>query len=301
MFKLTPDGRKVILFFILSFIFVLLIVINDFFLNWQKLQDVSIDVELPNELDALIEKISASPKNSTSFALRENINEIFRLMNNKQYEKLYDLLSDDFKENMFNNDAESFSNFMEGYADQIYSPNYDTYKKYNNVYMVSIGFIPYSNSDEDIINTSSLQKTDTFILTDLGNSTYKFSFMGFVGERKINKGKGNSLFNIVLNKTVLARTYSEFHFTVNNTSDKSITISPKQIYCYTAVMPRFYNHTIIIPAESSKDLCFYIGVGLSSSNALPASIEFYKIAVGEDEYTFSIDTKYYQDIKTPET
>lgn len=296
MINLSPSDKKLLALLLLVFVIIFSVIMIDFFLNAQRLFQTKYDFEVPNEWEQAISEILTGPKNTRPAMIRKSLNEIFSLMNNQDYEKLFDLVSDDFKKEMFNDDLNNFSKFMESYGDAKYSPYFTEYKRFDDTYMVLVSFVPYSNTDEDIIETKKPKKSDTFFIKYLDEDNFTFSCLRYVGEKELGRGVQNSQFKVILNKTVLYKTKSEFYFTITNNTDTTITLDYKDVYCYTGVKPRFYPTPITISPNSSKDFTFSVGTGLSIASAVPNEIYFNDVVVNENEYSFHIDTDFCVDI-----
>lgn len=236
--------------------------------------------------------INVTQPSSVSFKLKECINNIFYLMNNKNYEELYSLLSADFKKDKFNDNINTFTSFMQKYADKSYTPVYEKYTKFENTYLINIDFLEYSNSDDDILNPPKASKNDVLVINLLNDNNFTFSFLKYIGSKELNIGKENSLFSVILNKTVLYNTSSEFYFTVTNKSEKPISITKDNIFCNTNLTTRYYDQDINVEPNSTTDFCFTAGTGFSVKNALPDSIYFKDLTVGDSTYSFDIKTKY---------
>lgn len=295
MVNLSPNDKKLLVLILLIFVVIFAIVIIDFVLNFSMIFNTQSKVE-PSNWDKAVNEAINSPKNTRSSIIRTSLNEIFELMNTSDYESLFSLLSDDFKENLFKNNFNSFCEFMNTYSTERYSPYFTEYKKYNNTYMILVSFVPYSNSDEDIINTKNPSKSDTFFITYDGDNNYKFSFLNYVGEKKLGTGVENSQFKVILDKTVLYKTKSEFHFTITNNTDIPIILNNKEVSCTTGVKPRYYLEPIYVEPNSAYSFCFTVNTGLSIEDAVPNQILFNDVFVNGNSYSFAIATKFCLDI-----
>ena len=295
MLNLSPSDKKLLALLLLVFAIILSVIVLDFVLNTQVFFKSASNIDM-SEWENNIQEILEGPKNTQPAMIRKALHNFFDLMNDKNYEELYLLLSKDFKKNKFKDDFELFTKFMESYGDEAYSPYFNKYYRFGNSYMVLVNFVPSSNTDEDVIKNKKAKKTDTFIINFTDESTYTFSFLRYVGEKELGHGVENSMFRVILDKTILYKTSSEFYFTVTNNTDSNIVISPNSIACLTGLKARYYPYQITIPANSSKDFCFSVGTGLSIADAVPDQIYFKGINVGGNDYSFEIDTKFCLDI-----
>lgn len=296
MIKLSPSDKKLLVLLLVLFVIIFSIFIIDFVLNTKSFFDVSKTIDMSSTLESVVEKIKEKPKNPEPSMIRKSLNDFFELMNNKEYENLFELLSPDFKKEYFNDDLDIFSEFMKSYSDAVYSPYFTEYTRFDDTYMVLVSFVPYSNLDENIIETQSPKKSDTFFLHFTSDNNCTFSFLGYVGEKEMGNGVQNSKFKVILNKTVLHKTKSEFYFTITNNTDTPISIIKKTIYCYTGMKSRFYNNSVYVPPHSSTDFTFSVGTGASIASAVPSKIYFGYVVVDNEKYEFSIDTDFCVDL-----
>ena len=297
MIKLSPNDKKLLALLLLIFSAIFFVFVVDFILNFKMLFNSSADVKrATSDLEQEVQAIIEAPKDTRPAMIRKALNNFFDLMNDENYEELYSLLTTDFKKNQFSDNFNDFSEFMKSYGDKKYSPYFEKYTRFDNSYMVLVSFVPYSNTDEDIIMTKKPEKTDTFIINFTDEDTYTFSFLRYVGEKELGTGVENSMFRVILDKTVLYKTRSDFYFTITNNTDTAINIEPEHISCYTGLKPRFYQYTVTVPPHFSTSFCFSVGTGLSIADAVPNQIYFKGINVGGNDYSFEIATKFCLDI-----
>lgn len=293
MINLSPSDKKLLALLILVFTIIFSVIVVDFVLNFNMIFKSVDNVErASSDLEEKLKSIMETPKDTRPAMIRKALNNFFDLMNNGDYEGAYSLLTDDFKKNQFNNNFDSFCEFMKSYGNKTYSPYFEKYSRFGSSYMVLVSFVPYSNTDEDIMNTSKPEKTDTFVINFTDEDNYTLSFLRYVGEKELGTGVENSMFRVILDKTVLYKTKSEYYFTITNNTDTAINIEPKHISCYTGLKPRFYTSPISVPPHFSTSFCFSVGTGLSIADAVPNEIYFKNINVGGNDYSFEIDTEF---------
>ena len=294
MIKLSNENKKLLVILLLIFTTILVVILIDLLLNiYMKSQPSN---TTPNYSEnEVIGEDSTDQQTSKQSRLKRAISEIFDLMNAKDFEKLYSLLSDEYKESAFNNSFDKFSKFMTNYCDDKYVPVFDSYSNVENVYIVPVKFMLESISNDYITEYTSAKKSDTFTITFLANDTYKFSFSKFIGEKKLNESAKNEDIKVELTKSILYDSESEFYISITNNSDKTIDITDKNIYCFTGIKQRFYKDNFSIPPHTVADVRFVIPTGLSIRNALPDKIYFNDILVGEKKHSLILNVKYFLD------
>ena len=233
-------------------------------------------------------------KATSASDLRDILNEIFELMNNKDYSKLYPLLTDDMKELMFPTQT-SFEQNMRTYFDKPYSPSFKKCtklnKEKNEVFLINVNFL-LKSTDEFNIENDNIEKTDTFVIYLDNDKNYKFSFMSFVGIGPTGKAYSKDDFSCRVLKTYLYNKSTTFIIEVENKTDSTITIGENEIYCYTGAVPKYYTQAVSIPANTTRKISFTIYTGLSVKNSLPREIYIQGIHSNGMVYLFSVPVKY---------
>ncbi|MBP3284022.1 MAG: hypothetical protein J6M02_00800 [Clostridia bacterium] len=289
MIKLRDEDKKLLLLIIIIGLVIFTIVFMDLLesleaLSKQNLQDAPLSA-----LEEAVKSINLAPKNESDAFLRQSISKIFELMNNKDFDGLYQLLSPDFKEEIFHSSFEDFEKYMAQYASEEYSPKYTKYEKYGDTYIVNVSFLQYS---EDVTQANgSAVKYDYFCIRKMDDGDFTFSLAGFIGNKEPNKTVGNDLFKITLTKSMLTRSSSSFMITLENLSEENVMIPAKQIYTVTGIKPKYYKGSVMIPAKDTAKIQFTVYTGQSLTSALPKDIVF-PVKIGEKSYSFSLPVEY---------
>jgi len=289
MRKLRDDEKKLLLLIILIALVVFTIVFIDLAQTLKGLFQQT-DEPILSPIEQAVKEINLSPKNEDSAFLRESVSLIFELINEKNYEELYKLLSPDFQEEIFDSSSEKFAEYMQQYAPSQYTPKYTEYQKYDNFYVLGISFLQYS---EDITkSTGNVLKFDNYCIRKIDGNNFTFSFNGFIGKKQTNIVRGNKLLKMTLTESMLTYSSSSFMIEFENLTDTDIVIPGKQIYTVTGVKPKYYNGTTIVPANGTAKIQFVVYTGLSISSALPSTINLSNIPIGEEYYSFSLPVEY---------
>lgn len=293
MIKLRDDEKKLILLIILIALVIFTIIFVDLA---QTLKNMFIQKTEPitSSFEQMVMDINLTPKNNDSAFLRESISMIFTLMNEKNYEKLYELLSADFREEIFDSSLDSFSAYMNTYASLQYTPKYTEYQKYGDTFVIGISLYRYI---EDTAKVSEKPiKSDIFCVKQIDENNFTFSFNGFIGKNEPNTTVENEALKITLKEVLLNYSSSSFIIEFENLSDKDIVIPSKQIYVITGVKPKYYKSAALIPANSKTQIQFVVYTGLSISSALPNDIGFLDINIDNKTYSFSLPIEYSIDV-----
>lgn len=293
MIKLRDDEKKLILLIILVALVVFTIIFVDFA---QTLKTMFMQKNEPvtSSLEQMVIDINLAPKNNDSAFLRESVSMIFSLMNEHNYENLYELLSKDFQEEIFDSSLDAFSAYMNNYASLQYTPKYTKYQKYGDTFVIGISFYRYTDDATKV--TGKPLKTDTFSIKKIDENNFTFSFNGFIGKNEPNTTIGNEALKITLKEVLLNYSSSSFIIEFENLSDKDIVIPSKQIYVITGVKPKYYKGATLIPANSKAQIQFVVYTGLSISSALPNDIGFLDVNIDGKKHSFSLPIEYAIDV-----
>lgn len=289
----------------LLLLIILVLAIPLFFISLETIQSLKIvsginpSKIITNTIDDFYENINLLPKNDDASNVRKSLAEIFRLMNKKDFSKLYSLLTDDMKTTFFPTEKD-FSDYMATYLGNMnYSPKFSEYEKLNHeekdVFIVKVDFIPYSVNEYDIKidnNNNNVEKTDAFCIFLNDDLTYKFSFLKYIGTKKSNKTFSNDIFSCKILSTELYVTQTAYTIEFTNKSDKEIFINENGIYVRTGVMPKYYETSTYIPPNSTQTIRFMIYTGLNLKESLPKKIFFKDIHSNGKVYFFSLPIEY---------
>lgn len=297
MYKNNKETLKLLLLIILVLAIPLFFISLEMLHNLQIVSAINPSEVLSNTLDDLYENISKIPKNNDASNIRNCLAEIFNLMNEKDFDKLYSLLTDDIKTSIFPT-KEAFIDYMGNYlGDEIYSPNFSKYQKLNNeendVFIVNVNYLPYSTSEEDIINSPVISKSDTFTIYLNEDLTYKFSFLKYIGTGKSNKNiYENELFSCKLLSTNLYMNQTIFNIEFTNKTDTDMFINSEEIYVVTGLMKKPYSPATLISANSTININFSIYSGLNIKDSLPKEIYFRGVHTNGNVYLFVVSIEY---------
>ena len=162
---------------------------NNLITKDNKYKDITISDE-----NSVISKERISEKKSEFLNV---IDDFFDFCNRKDYEKAYDLLTEECKKEMYPN----LDDFVENYCKRVFENNKKTASVQlwrDNTYKIEI--------NEDIIATGkydkSQSKQDYITVKEVADDKYKLNINGYVGREEIN-AKGKFIYNIEVN--VLSR------------------------------------------------------------------------------------------------
>ena len=292
MIKLTKEDKFMIvtLILVLAFVLVFLSVeILDKFQQTSKISDKSIQT---NPLDSLYSTLSSLSKNEDSANLRRALNEIFELMNEKEYDKLHELLSDDFKKMYYPNVSDLKKQIDETFNNENFYPSFLNYEKFGNTYVVKVSYIPKNVTNADIASQEISTISDTFSINIMDDGSYTFSFEGYIGCNSPNTKRGDTKVSIELSKVYLYTSKTIFEVKIHNNTDKNLVIGNKKISCTVGFKDVYYPSTVSIPKNSSKTINFIIYTGLSLSISLPTHITFEEIITDEKVYMGNLPITY---------
>ena len=295
MYKKTKTDMIQLVLLIILIISIPLLFIS--FESFQKLRALyklnNKEVTIPSLEEIYTENTTVSKATSAS-DLRNILNEIFDLINNKNFDKLYSLLTDDLKGLMFPT-QNSFENYMRASFTKTYSPSLKKYtklnKEKNEVFIIDVNFLQ-KTTDEFNIEDNNVEKTDTFVIYLNNDKNYRFSFMSFIGTGGEGKAYSKDDFSCRVLKAYLYNKSTTFVIEIENKTDSTITIGENEIYCCTGATPKYYPHATSILPHTTRKISFTIYTGLSIKNSLPSEIYIQGIHSNGTVYLFYIPIKY---------
>ena len=290
MIKLTKEDKIMIVTLILILCLVLIFLSIEILEKFQKVSET--DIIDTNPLDSLYNTISSLPKNEDPSKVRRILNEIFELMNEKEYEKLHELLTDDFKKIYYPTVSNLKEKIDETFSDTTYSPSFSNYEKFGNIYVVKVSYIPKKVTDKDITSQEIESISDTFSIVVNDDDSYSFSFGGYIGCNSPNNKKGDDKVSVELTKVHLYNSQTIFEIKIYNNTDENLIIGEEKIFCTVGVRPVYYPSMVSVPKNSSTTISFTIYTGLSLSISLPTHIYFEEIITRDKVYMGSLPITY---------
>lgn len=216
------DNKELYVFIAVIGVVVVLLIFEMFFFKGRS------DVEEQNaKVQEKIEEMQSTTVAAEQKTVYHALNDILTMMNEKDYQGLYDRLKDDYK-NYYFYEYDTFVEFMTKYAAEKYYPKYGSYYRDGDLYYIMVDFLRAKYTREDLLSQKAV-KVDTIVLEELKDGDFKFAMNGFVENISHNSSKTvdgvtfylqNSLRNTETMKTTVM---------VVNESDKSVSISTNNI------------------------------------------------------------------------
>lgn len=290
--QITQLCLLIIFILIIPLVFIIFEAIHNIKLATSYNPDDAVD----SVINELYNKVQSAPKNNDSSTIRKCLNEVFGLINEKNYTKLYSLLTDDIKAHLFPTEAE-FEEYMKDYLTDItYSPKFLEYtklnKEENDIFIVKVEFLPYSTNKSDIFNDTVPSKKDTFTLYIEDDSSYKFSFLSFIGTGESEHNFTNDSISCRIAATHLYTSQTSFDIEITNKTSETIFIGKDEICVKTGAFAKLYSSSVIVPPNSTKNFTFTIYTGLNLKSALPQDVYFNGVHVKDTVYVFYLPIKY---------
>jgi len=250
-----------------------------------------------NSLDELYKTILRSSKNDDSSTIRKCLSEIFDLMNNRQFDELYTLLTDDMKEHYFPT-KEAFLEHMESsLGEEKYSPSFSKYEKLtsneDDIFVITTDYLPYSTSKDDIKINKDPVTSDTFIIFLKSDSSYKFSFLGYIGNAESLGKTITENVSIRVASTHLYTTKTVLDIEIANNSPHTVYLEGNNVInVYTGFMPKFYSQSVFVPANTTTTISFTLYTGFTLKNSLPTKLYFNGVQINEKVYFLTLPINY---------
>ena len=213
---------------VIAFVFVLLQLANELVKNkkQKEIRQAQILAEQQNTTEENSSKIVSSDVTNYDSSRRtkqstatDTISEFLSYCNNKELDKAYEMISDECKEQMFN-DIETFERIYYESAFENRIKEFSIEKWINNTYMVKINENALANGKSSRDN----QKTDYITPVKDDNNNYKLNINNYIGYKPLNKKKEqDGIIFEVLGRHIYFN-YEEYVIKVTNNTTSEIQL-----------------------------------------------------------------------------
>lgn len=216
--------KIIIMVLIIVFIIILIQVINSILENTRTTSEsgnkVIEDTSRPDESVITGEELSDETTDENVDIIKQFVD----LNNKKDYANAYNLLTEDCKSKVFNNDL---NNFILNYSNQVFSSE-KTYSLELWQYTINSYTYRIQYTDNNILATGNInsgKNIEDYITIIETNNEKKLNINSFIEKRIINKETEKSGINIIVNDRFMYRDFEEYTITVKNNTDKTILLS----------------------------------------------------------------------------
>ncbi len=221
------QNRKKIIIIIaaIALLIILLKVVNNYLKNAPKPEvneigtKQNIDKTMPIQSTLTGTSVSEEiTKQNTDY-----IKEFIEYCNRKEYQKAYNLLSEDCKKEYNGN----INNFVNQYCSKIFQES----KTYNlELWIANAGNYTYKIKyiDDNLLATggANLNKNiEDYITIVKQENEIKLNINGFIGKRELNKTQKYKDVEIVISSKKIYKNYETYEITIKNYTDKTILVS----------------------------------------------------------------------------
>lgn len=157
-----------------------------------------------------------------SGSINSTIDDYFNYCNNKNYESAFNMLTDDCKEYLYENDINQFKEYVDKIFNNYKIYNLQNYSNLNDNYIYIIRII------DDITGTGATGQYDTHeekIVVHHENDEYKISNQGYIGKKEINKDVENDDIKVKVIKKEITYSREEYTLEIRNKTDSYMMIS----------------------------------------------------------------------------
>lgn len=144
---------------------------------------------------------------------------------NEDYDKAYDLLSDDCKETLYKSEDLFITGYCKNKFTKIKKYNFQSWSSSNGIYIYLVKIF------DDMLTTGK-DNTQNYIQDYLTivkeNDSYKINVGGFIGKNNINKKISKNGITINVPNSYIYMDYQIYDLTISNTTKNTICISSKE-------------------------------------------------------------------------
>lgn len=222
----NQNRKKIIITIaIIAFIFLLIQALNYLAKNNQENEknETVITSNKPTQSVITGEKISEKVTDSNTSIIQSFID----LCNNQKHQEALELLTDDCKEVIFNNDVNLFiNNYWKNIFQTKKTYEIELWLRENYTYMYKVKYY-----EDNLLATGGSQisnNTEDYITVITKNDEEKIAINGFVKKEEINKSEKLQDIEIIINSKEIYKNYETYHITINNYTSKNILINDGQ-------------------------------------------------------------------------
>lgn len=176
--------------------------------------------------------------------------EIMDMINNKDFEKLYNILDENYR-NLYVRSVEELKEDMDKFSDEEYTIAYDEYYKKGDMFLVDVRFEKASMTREDIINGVK-QHIDTLCIREIEKGKYTVAFNGFIRKTVLDKKASNDLVNIELKEITVRADSTEILIQIENLTNETVNLYDDRLDIY--LLHNNANYKYVNPNSISKQL-----------------------------------------------
>lgn len=176
--------------------------------------------------------------------------EIMAMINNKEFDKLYSILDDGYKE-LYAKSVAQLEENMKKFSDGEYSMGYSEYYREGNMYLIDVRFEKANLTREDIINGIG-QPIDTICIREIEKGKYTVAFNGFISRQKLEAEGSNGLVKIKIKEITMRADSTEILLYIENLTDETITLYEDRLDIY--LLHKYADYKYINTNTLSREL-----------------------------------------------
>lgn len=177
--------------------------------------------------DPVIEYGGRVPENELS-SVNETLENYLTYCKNKEYENAFNMLTDDCKNFLYNNNIENFKTYVDSvfttYNNYSYNQNYSNV---NNKYIYDVTIL-----NNDILSTGTTGGYDKYeekiTIVNEDDGTKKISNQGYIDNEEIGIDAEDDNIRVRINSKDMSYTRVGYNLTITNKTDKTIVIADNE-------------------------------------------------------------------------
>jgi len=175
--------------------------------------------------------------------------EIMAMINNKEFEKLYNILDEQYR-NIYVKSVEDLEKYMSRFSDGEYSLAYDEYYKEGNMFLIDVRFQKTDLDRQDIINGVKYP-IDTLCIREIEKGKYTVAFNGFISKKEYNTEVSNGLVKLKLKDVTIRSDSTEILVYMENLTNEKVTLYESRL---DICLLHAANHKFVDPNTITKEL-----------------------------------------------
>lgn len=205
--------------------------------------------------------------------------EIMAMINNKEFEKLYSILDEEYR-SIYASSLDEFKERMAKFDNGEYVFSYDEYFKEGSMFLIDARFEKINKTRDDIINGEPTI-IDTVCIKEIEKGKYTVAFSSFIDKIQMNIVASNNLIKVKIKEMILKANSTELVINIENLTDEVINLRDDRLsvaLSHSIAYRYFDPNTMHQRLQPKSDITFKLKFkNIYCQYSRPKGIKFYDI------------------------
>lgn len=205
---------------VVFFIWAIIFIVNQFLLHRPK--DIVLKESYTPDKPIMDDTKSVSKEDAKK--IHELVDQYFNYCESKEYQKAYDILTDNCKEYVYENDLNNFKEYVDTFFKKGKKYNIQDYSNVDNIYLYILTIL------DDVESSGTTGGYDTYqeriaLIQDEKTKEFKISNFNYIDKKEINKKAEDGYLKVNVNSLQMGYDKQEYSITVTNKTKSYIIIA----------------------------------------------------------------------------